>query len=222
MATINLAQTLIALDLDDTLYKEIDYLKSGLAHVADSIKKIYGRDVANTMYELYEKNTPDLFGSLCLRESLPSSLKDSLLWIYRLHSPKIRLSEDALEFLQNAESRAKIVILTDGRSVTQRLKIMALGLGHLPVYISEEYESEKPSPLRFESIMKQYPNLNYVYIGDNLSKDFIAPNNLGWFTIGLRDDGLNIHAQNIALCDPNQSPKLWVSKFKEIIDVYAN
>ena len=32
--------------------------------------------------------------------------------------------------------------------------------------------------------MKRWPTKKYVYIGDNASKDFRSPMELGWFSIG--------------------------------------
>ena len=79
--------------------------------------------------------------------------KESLLWAYRLHDPNIKLSDDIEETLSLLKKKkAKIIILTDGRSITQRLKINALGLNHLPNYISEDFNSEKPSPLEPDAI----------------------------------------------------------------------
>ena len=59
------------------------------------------------------------------------------MWLYRLHQPKIELAfgvRETLNILKNLKS--KVVILTDSRSITQRLKVNA-GLDDLPLYISE-------------------------------------------------------------------------------------
>lgn len=39
----------------------------------------------------------------------------------------------------------------------------------------------------------------FYYIGDNLRKDFVAPNKLGWQTICLLDNGENIHSQDFSV-----------------------
>ncbi len=102
-----------------------------------------------------------------------------------------------------------IAVLTDGRVLTQRLKLQALGLERLPAYISEAWDGIKPSPERFKAIEARWPNMQYVYVGDNTKKDFITPNRLNWLTIGLVDDGRNIHEQHMTL--PNTHlPKQWI------------
>ena len=58
----------------------------------------------------------------------------------------------------------------------------------------------------------------FIYIGDNTKKDFIAPNKLGWETICLRDNGLNIHQQNFNL-DSSFLPKYMINNLAEIVKI---
>lgn len=50
---------------------------------------------------------------------------------------------------------------------------------------------------------EKYPNseLAFYYVGDNTEKDFLAPNDLGWTTVCLLDDGRNIHKQDFVVVD---------------------
>lgn len=44
--------------------------------------------------------------------------------------------------------------------------------------------------------MKRYSYCqSFIYVGDNVKKDFITPNALGWKTICIKDDGRNIHSK---------------------------
>ena len=38
-----------------------------------------------------------------------------------------------------------------------------------------------------------------MYVGDNTEKDFFAPNQLGWKTVCILNDGRNIHQQDFEL-----------------------
>lgn len=204
-------------DLDDTLYKEVDFLKSGLLSVAARIKELYGKDISVDVMKWYLKGEKDIFLKVCRILNLPNNVKESLLWYYRLHIPDISLSEDTLDVLRwLQESSQGLAILTDGRSITQRAKLLQLGLGHLPAYISEEYSSEKPETLRFECIMNAHPASNYIYIGDNPKKDFFAPNKLGWQTIGLIADERNIHSQDVSGLSEDHLPDVWIEKFSQL------
>jgi putative hydrolase of the HAD superfamily len=206
----------IVFDLDDTLYKEIDYQSSGFRAVCAWIYDIYGLDLTLNLKKLLASRTPDVLGGLCQSAGLHSSVKETLLWIYRIHQPTIQLAPGVTHFLNELEANSQAAILTDGRSITQRLKLKALGLDHLPIYISEEYGSEKPAPARFELIMREMPAAQYVYVGDNLEKDFIAPNKFGWVTVCLRDNGSNIHKQIPPEQSINQKPKFWIEDFSEL------
>lgn len=210
-------QTVVVLDLDDTIYKEADYHASGMREVCNWIEELYDKSLADELEVLKSHSERDLLAALCQFAGLPLSVKESLLWIYRLHEPSIYLNPEAKETIDLLESLCRVAILTDGRSVTQRRKIKSLGLSHLPVYISEEYVSEKPSPLRFDLIMRDLPARDYVYVADNPKKDFLAPNALNWKTIGLIGDKRNIHSQDCAGMSVEQLPKKWISSLHELI-----
>ena len=57
----------------------------------------------------------------------------------------------------------------------------------------------------------------YFYIGDNPQKDFITPNELGWTTIGLMDNGQNIHTQTSI--GGNYNPQFWINDITELIKI---
>lgn len=98
---------------------------------------------------------------------------ESLLTIYRNHNPDIILKAETKLLLDHIKSKgANITLLTDGRSITQRNKIRALGLETWmdKVFISEELGSEKPSENNFMAVENHYKTLTYCYIADNLKK----------------------------------------------------
>ena len=222
MTLIDISDTVIVFDLDDTLYAEIDYHQSGINEIIVSLGLIYGRSCEDELRKYtFKAGESNFLGEMVSVLNLPIAVKESLLWIYRLHSPKIALSESVANTLKNLEiSCKKVVILTDGRSISQRRKIESLGLSHLPIYISEEYESEKPEQLRFIKIMKDFPSLAYVYVGDNPNKDFLAPNALNWKTVGLTGNiNRNIHSQDCINLAVDYHPNVWIESIHEIVDV---
>lgn len=220
MTSINFSfsNTFFVFDLDDTLYKEFDYLLSGLNEVVETIQLLYGINAYNLLNDLLIQGNDNIITSLCNELNFNNSIKQALIWKYRLHLPRISLDENTkLTLYKLMEISAGLAVLTDGRSITQRLKLKALNLDYIPAYISEEFNDEKPSYFRFQKIEQDYSATKYVYIGDNPKKDFIAPNNLGWITIGLKGDKRNIHSQN---CDdlPTQNiPDLWITSFSELL-----
>lgn len=71
----------------------------------------------------------------------------------------------------------------------------------------------------YEYFMNRYPECHdFAYVGDNLKKDFIAPNALGWQTVCLKDDGRNIHRQRVDDIEERMMPKRWIKTLLELLD----
>lgn len=217
----------ICFDLDDTLYKEIDYLKSAYREIAEyaaghcegcsDCVGILAIKAYNRMLDAYREGL-NAFEELNKFLGLELPISD-FLYIYRTHKPKIALTEDVEQTLDALKAEGvRIGLITDGRSVQQRNKIEALGLSQWidekDMVISEEFGNEKPALANYEFFMKRYPECyDFIYVGDNLKKDFIAPNHLGWMTICLKDDGRNIHRQEVDDIEEGMSPKRWIDSF---------
>jgi putative hydrolase of the HAD superfamily len=218
LPNLSFTETVFVLDLDDTLYQEVEYQFSGFKEVLCKIRQIYGKNLDEEFNKLIQKGSSDVLQSLCDAAGLPDTVKESLLWIYRLHQPNISLVKDVRDFISFLQQDAAgVAILTDGRSFSQRSKLKALGLSRLPAYISEEYGDMKPSPLRFEAIMRDMPAIQYLYVADNPERDFLAPNTLGWKTVGLLGGAQNIHSQAIEDLPEEYLPSLWIDSLKELV-----
>ena len=232
MLRYDILMRVICFDLDDTLYKEIDYLKSAYREIAeyaagqctgcsDSVN-ILAIKAYNRMQDAYREGL-NAFEELNLFLGLELPISD-YLYIYRNHKPKITLSDNVLRTLDELQVEGvHIGLITDGRSVQQRNKIEALGLGRWidekDMVISEEFGSEKPALANYEFFMKRYSECHdFTYVGDNLKKDFIAPNTLGWRTVCLKDDGRNIHRQKVEDIEEGMMPKRWIKTLLELLD----
>ena len=211
----------ICFDLDDTLYKEIDYLKSAYQEICErihSVTSIENRLACEDLVEAYYRGE-NVFEYVNRSCHIDLPIETYLNW-YRLHEPQLKLSEaveSVLSFFQ--EKQWIIGLITDGRSITQRNKIKALSLSRFidnsNILISEEFGSEKPNLKNYLYFQEKYPLSSYYYIGDNPKKDFITPNQLGWTKIGLIDDGRNIHKQNVSYPKEN-APSYWIAEIQEV------
>ncbi len=184
----------IVFDLDDTLMKEIDYLKSAFRTIAADIDAD-NKDLFDTMLQWYYDKS-DVFGNLENSYNIP--LKEKLKHIYRNHLPTLRDFTENLAVLHALKCKGHFLgLITDGYSVTQRNKLKALGIEDFfdKIVISEEFGSTKPNENNY-MVFHNFNTKDYIYISDNVSKDFIAPNKLGWQTICLLDNGENIHPQD--------------------------
>ena len=198
-------------DLDDTLYSERDFEKSGIEFVYEnlSIKHISLETILNNRENWIEQIIDGSNNQITLQ---------IVLDIYRNHFPTIQLYNDAKVFLEKLLSQGtEISLITDGRSITQRNKLRALGIESFfkNIVISEEVNSEKPSEYNFRMVMYNKIAENYIYIADNPKKDFITPNKLGWTSICLLDRGHNVHEQ-VFTNSIEYNPHFLIKSFNEI------
>lgn len=192
-------RTVVAFDLDDTLYKEVEFVESGFSAVSRLFSSGRVREVEDRLHKLRLTDCRDPFREVA--ENFAESVSVSeMRSAYRLHMPALSLEFGAEGLLAAIRTTgARVALITDGRSRTQRNKIAALRLIQLldVVVISEEIGSEKPSEKNYRCVERALPDTDdFYFIGDNPRKDFVAPNRLGWVTIQLRDDGRNIHDQH--------------------------
>jgi len=178
----------VVFDLDDTLYLEKDYVKSGYKKIAKAYPQV--SCFAEKLWEAF-KNGEQAIDSVLYKEGLLEE-KQKCLDIYRTQKPEIQLSLGVKEMLQLVKTTKKIGIITDGRPEGQNAKIDALGLRELvdEIIITDELGGEeyrKPNKTAFILMAKklEVPLKKMLYVGDNKNKDFIAPNQLGmqsiWF-----------------------------------------
>lgn len=195
----------ICFDLDDTLYKEIEYLKSAYREIAlwaAQGDRWLASDLLSLMTQTYRRGG-NAFRKLneVMKTDIPVA---TYLQMYRSHRPELHLAPEVKETLEELKAAGcTLALITDGRSLQQRNKIAALELDRWiadgDILISEETGSEKPAEDNYRRLMERHPDADwFVYVGDNLGKDFVAPNRLGWTTICLEDNGENIHPQKFA------------------------
>ncbi|MFT3795413.1 HAD family hydrolase [Flavobacterium sp.] len=184
----------IVFDLDDTLVKEIDYLKSAFRAIAAQLDP-NNPVLFDEMFGWYQAKQ-DVFGNL--ENRYEKAVKDELKQVYRTHVPDFDPMSESRDLLLELKNDGHYLgLVTDGFSVTQRNKIRALNIENLfdLIVVSEEFGSEKPDERNF-AVFSQFNTRRYFYISDNVKKDFISPNKLGWTTVCLLDNGQNIHPQD--------------------------
>lgn len=207
----------VVFDLDDTLYKEIDFVESAYREIAESEKR---PDLLPKMMR-WQKNDDNVFfqfNKAIGKETLISEY----LKLYRSHYPTISLTDGVEVTLNELKHRGIILgLITDGRSISQRNKIKALGLGRWfdneNIIISEETQSEKTEEPNFRYFVKKYRGAEFTYVGDNPKKDFILPNRIGWKTVMLKDDGRNIHKQDMTL-SKEYMPLIVINNIEDLLD----
>ena len=168
----------VIFDLDDTLYSEKEYVRSGLMAVAEYLGD---KEYAARMWDFFSMKKPPI--DEILRELGREEEKDEVLKVYRHHMPYIQLYKGVAAMLQWLKDQGiKTGIITDGRPEGQRAKIHALGLNDLvdDIIITDELggtQFRKPCDIAFRIMQMKWriPPQSILYIGDNPSKDYQAP-----------------------------------------------
>ena len=184
-------------DLDDTLFLERDYIRSGFEAVGHwAARWLHLSGFAERCWtEFDEGRRGNIFDAALQQggwEAKPELIA-AMVAIYRTHTPSIELLPDARDALKDLKAVCPIAVITDGPVVSQSRKAEALGIDSIasPVILTELMGSDyrKPHPRAFEQIARDFGGRTFVYIADNPLKDFKAPRNLGWKTIRIRRHG---------------------------------
>ena len=181
----------VIFDLDDTLYSEKEYVKSGYKAVSGYL----GGEYEEKLWSFFEEGRSAI--DELLKELGHEDKKAEVLEVYRSHKPAIHLYPGVAEMIEELKAKGiKVGIISDGRPEGQRKKLDALGLEVDDVIITDELggvQFRKPCDIAFRILVTRW-RLNpadVVYIGDNPTKDFQAPQQLGmkslWF---MNEDGL--------------------------------
>jgi putative hydrolase of the HAD superfamily len=188
----------LVFDLDDTLYPEASYVRSGFRAVAAWLQaaavlpadqafawmeSAFARDGSGRIFDHLLAACPSASGRVSVAQ---------LVQVYRSHAPGIALYPHMADLLDEAKARSlRIAVISDGYLEAQRQKARALGLSRWaePILFTDAWGAQawKPNPMVF-SHLQQTLGLRprqLVYVGDNPAKDFQAPNLLGWDSIQL-------------------------------------
>ena len=191
---------IIVFDVDDTLFPEREFVRSGFQAVGEWILNKYGvPGFFEVAWKFFAQGNRGKIFNLVLAEigieDNPQIIQE-LLQIYREHKPQISLFSDARWAIDYFKTHKKLAAITDGYLITQRNKVAALEIASSfeAIVYSDEYgrENWKPSPLPYLKVMELtgFQGYECVYVGDNPHKDFITAKKLSWLTVQIdRQDG---------------------------------
>lgn len=220
---------LVVFDLDDTLYPELDFVRSGFAAVARWLSagdEALKEAVLKRMYELFQLGRRDIFQSILREFVFPHHSREDLtveglLSIYRSSDRRLALFPDAKRLLERLSSAGKLLaLLTDGLPDLQRRKVESLNIeryfGRI-VYTWEYGNSAgKPSDFCFRLLEKEFglSGRSCAYIADNEGKDFLGPNRLGWITVKVvRPSGIY---KDVKCEDPGYKARFCIDSLEEL------
>jgi putative hydrolase of the HAD superfamily len=199
---------ILIFDLDDTLYDEMSFVKSGFNTVAQYGEEVFGWDAESSTYLMYDILRKEGRGKVfdhwlgshgrCSKTHVAKCIQ-----IYRHHIPNISIFPEAMHIFHQYRGKIPFYLVTDGHKIVQKNKLHALGI--LPefrrTFITHQFgiQHAKPSTYCFELIKRSEKCewFDMVYIGDNPAKDFVNLNPLGMLTIRVNTGS---HKNTIAQC----------------------
>jgi putative hydrolase of the HAD superfamily len=190
---------LVAFDLDDTLFPERTFVRSGFRVVSDYLQQaaIVGRPLFADMEAAFDAGVRGHVFEQVLQSAgvEPSaSLVATLVDVYRTHAsrygrvrPDIQLFPDAEAVLSRLAAKGlKVGLVSDGPLAGQQAKVAALGLAARmdAVILTDEWGRPfwKPHPRAFVELASRLAvdPADCVYVADNPEKDFQGPAASGW------------------------------------------
>lgn len=194
----------VALDLDDTLFLERDFVRSGFRAVGLWLVEHVGNQCpwSAALWQGFEQGVRgDAFNRVLASAGVTATpgLIEQLVRCYREHRPDIVLLDDVLPALDSlALPPERLGVITDGPVVMQRNKFAALGIApriaHVICTDAWGVAYRKPHPRAFE-MFEQLTGCRpeqCAYVSDNPTKDFRSPHERGWTTLRIiRPGGLH-------------------------------
>ena len=174
----------LAIDLDDTLFSEIQYVYSGYREIAKVISDANGlecSDVYNQIiYQFSKYGRVGAFDRTMSWFEIDKPSTKKLVDIYRSHVPNISFYNGVVSSLHMLRKNFKLVVITDGMHKIQKNKVKALGLDKWVdgIIYCTEYNAPKPSILSLEVAAKKIETgiSKMLFIGDDPYCDMIMAN----------------------------------------------
>ena len=198
----------VVFDLDDTIYPEWDYTRSGFvaveeALIASGVLQASADRISEEWYRLRRTGEPKVFdrwieghdprADRCIEHwGDGSHAIEALIELFRSHEPTISPFPGIVELIHGLRQRdCRIGLVSDGSLSVQRSKFRALGLAQVfdSVVFSDELgrANWKPSTAPFTEVLRQLDVSAdvAVYVADNPLKDFLGPRRCGMQSIRL-------------------------------------
>jgi putative hydrolase of the HAD superfamily len=190
----------LILNLDDTLYPERQFVRSGFRAVAAEVERRFNvpapAALGTLLQALRAGGRSRALQVLCLHYDLPPTLVPDLVDVIRAHRPTLRMPVDSATLLARARAQGwRLGVLTNGLPEVQARKVQALGLAARvdTVVYAQEWGSGRGKPERdaFDVIRARLgtiPRLT-VFVGDDPWCDMVGARTAGQHSILIRSEG---------------------------------
>jgi len=217
----------IIFDLDNTLYKDINFVKSGFKVVSKYLSKRCSKNaitIYNELLKLLKKHGRGKVFNLWLKQNdlYSRQLVIHLVYIYRSHKPRLFLPKLTERSLKKLKAKYRLGLITDGLASVQRNKIEALGIEKYfeAVVVTDEIPGYhgKPSNVAYKIVLNliKASAEQACYVADDMRKDFIGPNKLGMVSIFSKQ-----HAQENIKAKGEAKPQYRINKINQLFSLIS-
>ncbi len=194
----------VLFDLDDTLYPELSFVRSGYRATAELLKSEYGftGDIYEELSALFKESPKRVFNRFFSARDADYNENDikRLVACYREHRPDISPYPDTMNTLYRLRDMGCVLgIISDGYAPSQKNKLQALFSSWRKLFerviLTDELGKDynKPDERSF-IMMKEFFKTDWndmVYVGDNPKKDFYIGDRYPILTVRLlKPDGV--------------------------------
>jgi putative hydrolase of the HAD superfamily len=209
----------IIFDMDNTLYDESQYVRSGFRAVSEYMAEKFKMD-KDQMFSLFlsilsKKGRGEVFNTALEEFDMKKEETiQEMISVYRNHSPIITSFKDTNNTLSKLKKKHRLGLITDGVKKVQEIKVEALKIASFFDVITYAIDYGGKNNAVFLATLKKLKTkpANSVYIDDNPTKTFAVAKKLGIHTIRIRK-GEN---KNIVNADEQSKPDFEISKLEEI------
>ena len=169
----------LAFDLDDTLYDEADYVRSGLSLVADefagelscsveSLQNLFAQLLHNGGRERIFNRALESLGHRYRQEQI-----EQMVACYRSQKPQLRLYPGVRSMLAELAQCYRLVLVTDGLPTMQRAKVEGLDISSQfeRIIYCWEHDAPKPSAQGYRLAIGDANLSQAAIVGDNPVND---------------------------------------------------
>ena len=213
----------VLLDLDNTLYDEYTFVKSGFREVSKVMASkldISEDDFYQTLWQTFLKvERKQVFSETLKHFSVfDADLIPEMLETYRNHRPAISVFKDVYSTLIALKEKFSLGLITDGKKEVQEKKIKALKLeGYFEVITyAEEYGGKcclKPFVVTLQKL--QVSAEESVFVDDDPLKSFSTAKDLGLITVRM----LRGENASLRIDDKKSVADFEITSLQQLLDI---
>jgi putative hydrolase of the HAD superfamily len=198
----------VIFDLDNTLYDEKQFVRSGFRAVSNHMAEKYGMNrekLYDLLLSIFSKQGREKVFDIALKKLnlYKKEVVLEMVEVYRTHFPNITLNKDAQEVLPKLKKKYTIGLITDGIKKVQESKVEALNIKDLFDVIT--YAVEHGGKNNIQAFQVTLEKLEVkpsetICVDDNPLKGFVVAKKHGIHTVRIlrgehRDLKVNKHCK---------------------------